>query len=160
MTKEEALQQARSVGLDLVEISPLADPPVAKIVNWGKYLYQKTKEDRKNRLKNRTDLKEMRLGLKIGDHDLEVKLKKVRQFLEAGHKVRFTVRYRGREMAHRDMGYDLLKKVTQMLGDRIAVDQSPIMFGKQLNMTVRFTSNAKAKSPSGNSQENPSDKDQ
>jgi len=158
MSREEALSEARAQGLDLVEISPAADPPVAKIVNWGKYLYHKTKEDRKTRFRNRTDLKEMRLGLKISAHDLEVKLKKVRQFLEAGHKVRLTVRYRGREMAHRDLGYDLLKRITQLLGERIVIDQSATMFGKQLNMTVRYSS-AKAQDPPGHSQTNPSERD-
>jgi translation initiation factor IF-3 len=89
----------------------------------------------------------MRVGLKIGEHDLEVKLNKVRQFLEAGHKVKITVIYRGRELAHKELGFKLAEKITELLGDDIAVDQPPQFAGRQLNFVVRSTQRAKAKNP-------------
>lgn len=129
---------ARNQELDLVEISPNANPPVAKIVNWGKYNYQRTKQLQKNRKSSKVlDVKQMRLGLKIGEHDLEVKLKKVRGFLEEGHKVKMTIIYRGREMAHKDLGFTLAQKVIELLGDEIVVDQQPQLTGKQLNFMIR-----------------------
>jgi len=144
MSKSDALAQALNAGLDLVEISPQANPPVAKIVDWGKYQYQKTKLDKKNRLKNKTEIKQIRLGLKIGRHDLDIKLRKTREFLEAGHSVKFVVRYRGREMAHRELGFDLLKQITEELKDIAVVEQEPKMAGRQLGMSIR-SNNAKDK---------------
>ena len=95
---------ARAKGLDLVEISPGAVPPVAKIVDWGKYNYQKTKQAQKNKRSAKAlEVKQMRFGLKISDHDLGVKLRKVTDFLETGHKVKITVFYRGRELAHKEL---------------------------------------------------------
>jgi translation initiation factor IF-3 len=148
LSKAEALKAAQDSGLDLVEISPGANPPVAKIVDWGKFNYQKTKQLQKNKrnVKN-LDVKQMRFGLKIGDHDLGVKLRKITDFLEAGHKVKITVFYRGRELAHKDLGFKLADRVIEMLGDQIAVDQPPQLAGKQLNFVVRSTGNAKAKDP-------------
>lgn len=124
--------------LDLVEISPNADPPVAKIVDWGKYNYQRTKQlQKQKRTAKNPEMKQMRFGLKIGDHDLDVKLKKVTGFLETGHKVKITIFYRGREMAHRDIGFQLADRVINMLGESIAVDQQPQLAGKQLSFTIR-----------------------
>ena len=127
---------ADQAGLDLVEVSPNADPPVARIVDWGKYNYQKTKQAQKSRQKT-LDLKQMRIGLKIGDHDLEVKLRKVNGFLEAGHKVKITVIYRGRELAHKELGFKLAERVTELLGEDIVVDQPPQFAGRQLSFVVR-----------------------
>ena len=88
MSRQEALKVAEEAGVDLVEISPNADPPVAKVVDWGKFQYQKMKEQQKNRRSNKaTELKQMRFGLKIGANDLEIKLRKIRGFLSEGHKV-------------------------------------------------------------------------
>src|SRR5690606_14577326 len=96
LTRNEALRAAEEQGLDLVEISPDAKPPVAKIIDWGKYNYQRTKQQKKNKQSSKTlEMKQMRFGLKISEHDLNVKLNKVRNFLEAGHKVKITVFYRG-----------------------------------------------------------------
>jgi translation initiation factor IF-3 len=132
--------------LDLVEISPNADPPVVKIVDWGKFNYQKTKQQQQNRKNAKTlDMKQMRFGLKIGDHDLEVKMKKVTSFLDAGHKVKITLFFRGRELAHKDIGFKLAERVITDFGDAIAVDQAPQLNGKQLSFVIRSTSNAKAK---------------
>lgn len=144
MSRGEALAAAEQRGLDLVEISPNANPPVAKIVDWGKYNYQKTKQAQKNkRSVKASELKQMRFGLKISDHDLGVKFKKVTGFLEAGHKVKITIRYRGRELAHKDMGFKLADKVIDSYGDTVVVDQKPQMAGKQLHFVLRGSASAK-----------------
>lgn len=129
---------ASEQGLDLVEVSPNAKPPVVKIVDWGKYNYQKTKQLQKNRANSKAqELKQMRLGLKIGGHDLEVKLAKVTSFLAAGHKVKIVIFYRGRENAHRELGYQLADRVIDQLGEAAIVDQAPQLVGRQLVFTVR-----------------------
>ncbi len=138
MTKSEALQLAKQSELDLVEISPNANPPVAKIVDWGKFNYQKTKQQQKNKKAAKAqDLKQMRMGLKIDTHDLDVKLRKVSGFLDDGHKVKFTLFFRGRELAHKDLGFALAEKIIQRFDDKIAVDQSPQMTGKQIIFVIR-----------------------
>lgn len=145
MSRGEALSAAEQRGLDLVEISPNANPPVAKIVDWGKYNYQKTKQAQKNKRNAKAaELKQMRFGLKISDHDLSVKLKKVTGFLESGHKVKITIRYRGRELAHKDLGFKLADKVIEGFGDAIVVEQKPQMAGKQLNFVIRSNPSAKS----------------
>lgn len=140
LSRTEALQLAQEQELDLVEISPNTDPPVVKIVDWGKYNYQKTKQQQQNRKAAKTlDIKQMRFGLKIGDHDLEVKMKKVTSFLEAGHKVKITLFFRGRELAHKDIGFKLADRVIADFGEKIAVDQQPQLNGKQLSFVIRST---------------------
>lgn len=132
--------------LDLVEISPNANPPVAKIIDWGKYNYQRTKQLQKNKRNAKAlDLKQMRFGLKISDHDLGVKLKKVTDFLDVGHKVKIAIFYRGRELAHKDIGFKLAEKVIESFGDKVVVEQKPQFAGKQLSFTIRSSNNAKAK---------------
>ena len=145
VTREEALQLATEQDLDLVEISPDANPPVAKIVDWGKFNYQRTKQQQKNKRNTRTQgVKQMRLGLKIGEHDLNIKLRKVQKFLDRGDKVKITVFFRGRELAHKEIGYQLAEKIIESFGDTISVDQAPQMTGKQIIFVIR-SSNAKAK---------------
>ena len=140
LSRSEALQAAIDRELDLVEISPEATPPVAKIVDWGKYNYQRTKQLQRNKRNAKTlDLKQMRIGLKISEHDLGVKLRKVTDFLEEGHKVKMTIFYRGRELAHKELGFKLADKVINELGESIAVDQKPEFAGKQLNFVIRST---------------------
>ena len=138
MSRSEALSAAEQAGLDLVEISPAASPPVAKIIDWGKYQYQKMKEQQRNR-KNakQSELKQMRLGLKIGQHDLDIKLKKIRSFLADGDKVRIQIFFRGREMAHQELGFELMKRITDLLEDDAIVEQKPQMAGRNLSVTVR-----------------------
>lgn len=139
------MQIAEQRDLDLVEISPEANPPVAKIVDWGKYNYQRTKQLQKNKRNAKAlEVKQMRFGLKISEHDLGVKLKKVVDFLETGHKVKITVFYRGRELAHKELGFKLAEKVINDFGDAIIVDQAPQFAGRQLNFVIR-SSHAKAK---------------
>jgi translation initiation factor IF-3 len=145
LTRREALDLAAERELDLVEISPDAKPPVCKIVDWGKYNYQKTKQQQKNRKTAKaTELKQMRFGLKIGENDLRIKLSKVAKFLDDGHKVRLTVVYRGREQAHKEIGFKLAQKVIDDFGDTIAVDQQPQLAGRQLNFVVHATGKGKA----------------
>lgn len=139
------MQAARDAELDLVEISPEASPPVAKIVDWGKYNYQRTKQLQKNKRNAKaSELKQMRFGLKISDHDIAVKLKKVSEFLSNGDKVRISIIYRGRELAHRELGYKLMDKLIAELGSNVVADQQPQFAGRQLSAVVRST-NAKAK---------------
>jgi translation initiation factor IF-3 len=140
------LQLAAEHELDLVEISPNTDPPVCKITDWGKYNYQKTKQQQRNRKNTKVlDMKQMRFGLKIGDHDLAVKMRKVTGFLEIGHKVKITLFFRGRELAHKDIGFKLAERVINEFGDTIAVDQAPQLNGKQLTFVIRSTQHAKVK---------------
>ena len=138
LSRQEALAIAQERELDLVEISPDADPPVCKVVDWGKFNYQRTKQLQKNRKSAKTlDLKQMRFGLKIGAHDLEIKMNKVAKFLEAGHKVKITLFYRGREQAHKEIGFKIAQEVIESFGDTIIVDQQPQLSGKQLSFVVR-----------------------
>ena len=148
ISREEALRLAQEQELDLVEISPDAHPPVVKIIDWGKFNYQRTKQLQKNKRGNKVlDVKQMRFGLKIGDHDLGVKLKKVTDFLEVGHKVKITIFYRGREMAHKDLGFKLADKVIDLIKDQIIIDQQPQLIGKQLSFVIRSNNHAKVKNP-------------
>jgi len=138
LSKQEALRAAEERGLDLVEISPNTDPPVCKVVDWGKYNYQQTKQRQKNRKNTKAmDMKQMRFGLKIGEHDLDIKMNKVAKFLQAGHKVKVTVFYRGREQAHKELGFKLAEQVIANFGDTIVVDQPPQLAGRQLNFVAR-----------------------
>lgn len=138
MSRSDALLEAEKAGLDLVEISPAASPPVAKIVDWGKYQYQKMKELQRNRKNAKTsDIKQMRLGLKIGSNDLEIKLKKIRSFLADGDKVKILIFYRGREMAHQELGYDLINKIIELLEEYAVVESKPQMAGRNLSIVVR-----------------------
>jgi translation initiation factor IF-3 len=138
MSREEALKLAEEAGVDLVEISPNAEPPVAKIVDWGKYQYQKMKEQQKNRRSSKqSELKQMRFGLKIGSGDLEIKLRKIRSFLAEGHKVRIQIFYRGRENAHKELGYDMIHRIIGLLEDDAVMEQQPQMAGRNLSVVVR-----------------------
>ena len=138
MSLKDALQAAEEAGLDLVEISPDANPPVAKIINWGKFQYQKMKDLQKSKRSSKvSELKQMRFGLKIGSGDLDIKLRKIRSFLEAGHKVRIQIFYRGREMAHKELGYELIDKIVALLDEDAILEQKPQMAGRNLSIVVR-----------------------
>jgi len=138
MTKTEALSLAEKVGLDLVEISPNATPPVVKIIDWGKYQYQKIKEQQKIRKKSKSvDLKQIRIGLKIGSNDLSIKLKRIAKFLEEGNKVKIQIVFKGREMAHQEIGYHMMDRIISLLQDIAIIEQKPLMAGRNLSITVR-----------------------
>lgn len=116
----------------------MASPPVAKVIDWGKYQYQKMKEQQRNRKNAKTsELKQMRLGLKIGQHDLDIKLKKIRGFLADGNKVKILIFFRGREMAHQELGHQLMHSIIEMLEPDATVEQKPQMAGRNLSIVVR-----------------------
>ena len=140
MSSKEAQLLANEQGVDLVEITANANPPVVKIIDWGKYQYQKMKEEAKNRKKARekqSELKQMKIGLKIGDNDLNIKVRKMRGFLDDGDRVKILIIFRGREMAHKEIGNELLDKVISLLGDDIVVEGKPQMNGRNLSVQVR-----------------------
>ncbi|MCL2451630.1 translation initiation factor IF-3 [Candidatus Saccharibacteria bacterium] len=148
MSKFDALETARDAGLDLVEISAVSEPPVAKIVDWGKYQYQKMKEQQRNKKSaSHSEIKQMRIGLKIGSGDLDIKLRKIRKFLADGDKVKIQVIFRGREMAHPEIGHELLSRVLESLTDVATTDQKPIMAGRNLSVMIRSNPNAKVENP-------------
>lgn len=143
MSSKQALELAREAGVDLVEISPNASPPVVKVIDWGKYQYQKMKEAQKSRKKNKGgELKQMRLGLKIGANDLNIKIRKIKEFLEDGHRVKIMIVYRGREMAHKELGNQLMDKVLDLLAEHAVADQAPQMAGRNLSVSIRRKNNA------------------
>ncbi len=138
MSLSEALKIAEDAEVDLIEISPNADPPVAKVVDWGKYQYQKMKEQQKSRRRTKTvDLKQMRMGLKIGANDLEIKLRKIREFLAEGHKVKIFIFFRGRELAHQELGYEMINRIILQLEQDAILEQTPQMAGRNLSIVVR-----------------------
>jgi translation initiation factor IF-3 len=133
ITRAEALQRADNAGLDLVEVSPNSDPPVCKIMNFGKYKYELAKKEKENKKKQHTIVtKEIRLRPKIEEHDFIFKMRHARKFLEAGNRVKATVMFRGREMAHREYGVRLLERLREELDDIAKVENEPRMEGGQL----------------------------
>jgi len=142
----KALDLASQAGLDLVEVSPQASPPVCKILDWGKYSYKKTKQIQKGKKKQKsTSIKQIRFGLKIGENDFNIKLRKIRDFLEEGNIVRVAVFFRGREMAHKELGFDLLKKITDSVADLGKIEQQPTQSGKQIALVLRSNNNGNPK---------------
>ena len=140
MSSKEAQILANKQGVDLVEIAANANPPVVKIIDWGKYQYQKMKEEAKNRKKARekqSELKQMKIGLKISDNDLNIKVRKMRSFLDDGDRVKILIIFRGREMAHKEIGQELLVKAVGLLGDGIIVEGKPQKNGRNLSVQVR-----------------------
>jgi translation initiation factor IF-3 len=134
----EALLLAQEKGLDLVEVAPMGNPPVCKIVNFSKFRYDQEKREREARKKQKaTQLKEVRIRPRIGGHDLEIKMKHAREFLQEGNKVQVTVVFMGREMQHRDLGMALLEKVRATLADIGDVEQHrPSMMGNRMFMSL------------------------
>lgn len=133
----EALRLADEADLDLVEVSPNAEPPVCKILDAGKYKYELQKKENEARKKQKViDIKEIKLRPVIGDHDYQIKMKQVKGFLAEGDKVKFTLRFRGREMAHQDLGYQLMQRVQQDLVEIAKVESLPKLEGKQMIMMV------------------------
>jgi translation initiation factor IF-3 len=133
----EALEKAEEHGLDLVEVSPNADPPVCKILDYGKYKYEQQKKAAEARKKQKTiDVKEVKIRPSIEEHDYEVKLRNARRFLEDGDKVKVTMRFRGREIAHQDIGMELLNKFQEDLLELGKVELSPKFEGRQIIMVM------------------------
>ena len=142
MSSREAQSLAHEQGVDLVEISANADPPVVKIIDWGKYQYQKMKEEAKNRKKARekqSELKTMKIGLKISDNDLNIKVRKIKSFLEDGDRVKIMIIFRGREMAHKEIGQEMVDKIIQLISNEIeiVVEGKPQFAGRNLSISLR-----------------------
>lgn len=133
----DALFAAEEAGLDLVEVSPNAEPPVCKILDYGKYKYEAQKKANEARKKQKIiEVKEIKLRPNIDEHDYDIKMKAMRRFLEEGDKVKVTMRFRGREMAHQDIGMNVLIKVRETLEDLGKVEQMPKLEGKQMIMVL------------------------
>lgn len=135
----EALRMAREAGLDLVEVSPDANPPVCKILDLGKFKYEQSKKGKSQKAKTKTtELKEVRLGrsMKIDPHDIQIRMNQARKFLMEGHKVQMVQNFRGREMAHKERGYDRMKEIAEQLGDIAKVEMPPKLAGRRLHMIL------------------------
>jgi len=135
MTPEAAIERAQAVGLDLVEVAPGSKPPVCRIMDYGRYKYERKKKMGKSK-GHATSLKEVKLRPRTDQHDLDFKLKNARRFLTEGDKVKVTVMYRGREMVHREFGYQQLDNVKELLGDIANVENPPRMEGRFLSMIL------------------------
>ena len=137
MTLGDAIQMARQQELDLVEVAPNADPPVARMLDYGKLRYLYSKKERESRKSQKsTELREVRFRPNIGQHDLDAKLRKVKEFIGDGAKVKLTVRFRGRESVHQQVGLGLLKRVAEDLKDEIRLEKPPAMEGRALSMLL------------------------
>ena len=137
MPIERALQIAVEAGLDLVEISPNQDPPVTKIMDYGRYKYQAQKKATEARKKQKTiEIKEIKMRPNIDTHDYEVKMRSVRRFFEEGDKVKVTLRFRGREMAHQELGMRLLDRVKEETAPIAKVEAEPRLEGRQMTMVL------------------------
>ena len=134
---DDALGRAEEVGLDLVEIAPEAKPPVCKILDYGKYKYEAQKKANEARKKQKViDVKEIKMRPNIDHHDYDVKMRAMNKFLGEGDKVKVTLRFRGREMAHQELGLKVLERVRDDLGNVSKVEQFPKMEGRQMTMVV------------------------
>jgi translation initiation factor IF-3 len=133
----EAMRIAKEKGLDLVEVSPTAKPPVCKLLDYGKYKFEQEKKGKESKRKQKAvRLKEIRMQPKINIHDLQFKTRHIKEFLEDGNKVKVTVRFRGRELAHTELGRDVLQRVLDLLVDSYSVDKPPTMEGRFMSMML------------------------
>ena len=133
-----AMEKAREAALDLVEVSPTSDPPVCRIMDYGKWVYEQKRKIREARKKTHHtgSLKEVRLRPETDTHDIEVKVKHAREFIEKGHKVQFTLIFRGRQMLHQDKGKEVLNGIVESLNDIAKVDRNSEMMGKRMTLVI------------------------
>ena len=137
MSPAEAIERAQEAGLDLVEIAPNSNPPVCKILDFGKYKYQAQKRANEARKKQKTiEVKEIKMRPNIDVHDYDVKMKNMRRFFEEGDKVKVTLRFRGREMAHQELGMQLLGRVKEDVTEIAKVEYEPKLEGRQMIMVL------------------------
>jgi len=137
ISKEEGLEIAYEAGLDLVEVSPNADPPVCKVLDYGKYKYEAQKKANEARKKQKIiDIKEIKMRPGIDEHDYQVKMRSVRRFLDEGDKVKMTIRFRGREMAHQELGMKVLDRVREDVDELAKVEQFPKSEGRLMTMVI------------------------
>ena len=135
--RDDALRRAEEVGLDLVEISPHAAPPVCKILDYGRYKYEDQKKKAEARKKQKViEVKEIKMRPNIDTHDYDVKMRSIQRFLEEGDKVKVTLRFRGREMAHQELGLKVLHRVRDQLEELSKVEQFPKLEGRQMIMVL------------------------
>lgn len=134
----EALRAAREAGLDLVEVAPTARPPVCRIMDYGKWMYQQRKKEDKNRGSSKAgQLKELKIKtVRIGDHDLEIKINHAREFLQEGNKVQFTLQFKGREMAHQELGRAIFIRIKKELADCSKVERDAKMEGRRMTLVL------------------------
>jgi translation initiation factor IF-3 len=149
MSSFAALQLARERNLDLVEVSPQAIPPVCKIMDWGRYKYEQSKRESEARKHQKvTQLREIRLAPRTAEHDIGVKVRKIQEFLAEGDKVKVSVVFRGREMAHPEIGRTLLEQITQAIKNVATVERAPLMEGRMMSMIVsKLTGSEAARRP-------------
>ena len=137
VSKIDAMQMAANAGLDLVEVAAAADPPVCKILDYGKFKYEEQKKKNEARKKQKViEVKEIKLRPGIDDHDYDVKMRSMVKFIEEGDKVKVTMRFRGRELAHQDLGMNVLMRVRDDLEESAKVEQMPRMEGRQMTMVL------------------------
>jgi translation initiation factor IF-3 len=137
ISTQEGIEMAAEVGLDLVEVSPNADPPVCKILDYGKYKYEAQKKANEARKKQKVILiKEIKMRPGIDEHDYQVKMRNVRRFIDDGDKVKMTIRFRGREMAHQNLGMDVLHRVRDEMLELAKVEQFPRSEGRMMTMVL------------------------
>ena len=137
ISKSEALSKAVEAEMDLIEIAPLAKPPVAKILDFKKFLYEESKREQAAKKNTReVELKEIWLSPRIAEHDLNVRLRRAEEFLEDGDKIMFRVKFRGREMAHTELGFQLLTKIFETMGEKITVEREPKMEGRSITVII------------------------
>ena len=136
----KALDMARKAKLDLVEVAPNSEPPVCRIMDYGKWKYQQKKKEQKAKAHaKQSELKEVRLRPSTDEHDLELKTERARSFLEDGHKVQFTMLFRGRQMAHRDIGFRMFQDIGKQFGEGAKVEQAPRVMGRRMTMMLAPT---------------------
>lgn len=137
MNVDEAIAQAEGFGLDLVEVSPNADPPVCKILDYGKFKYEAQKKKNEAKKKQKViEVKEIKMRPNIDEHDYQTKMRNVNRFLGDGDKVKLTMRFRGREMAHQEIGLNVLKRIQEELAEIAKVEAHPKLEGRQMIMVV------------------------
>jgi len=137
VSRFDALRAAADAGMDLVEVAPNADPPVCKLLDFGRFKYEAQKKKNEARKKQKViEVKEIKMRPGIDDHDYDIKMRNVRRFLEEGDKVKLTLRFRGREMVHQDLGINLLERVREELGELAKVEQFPRLEGRQMVMVM------------------------
>ena len=137
VTQKDALERAYKMGLDLVEVSPHADPPVCKLLDYGKFRFEEQKRRAEMRKKRKIiEIKEIQLRPGIDTHDFDVKMRNARKFIEEGDKLKVTLRFQGRELSHQDLGVAVLNRVKETLGDIAKVEQFPKLEGKRMIMVM------------------------
>jgi translation initiation factor IF-3 len=145
MKIQDALRKAQELGLDLVEVAATADPPVCRIVDFGKFKYELAKQDKDKKHNAASRMKEIKFRVNIDDHDYETKLRHAEEFLDKNHRVRVLLQFRGREMAHQEIGMELMAKIKRDLSQMAQVEQEPKMQGRSVLMTLAPIPQAKRK---------------